>query len=56
MLQNETEDVHREALAALVLFVKAASGKAAKRPLIEALADYLRQARRDRSLRFEPPA
>lgn len=50
------QDVHREALAALVLFVKAASRKAAHRPLIEALAAYLRQARHDHTLRFKPPS
>lgn len=50
-----SQDVHREAAAALALFVKAASRKAARRPLIERLAAYLRQARQDETLRFEPP-
>lgn len=50
-----SQDVHREAAAALALFVKAASRKAARRPLIETLAAYLRQARQDETLRFEPP-
>lgn len=50
-----SQDVHREALAALALFVQAASRKAVPRPLIESLAEYLRRARHDSSLRFEPP-
>lgn len=50
-----SQDIHREAAAALALFVKAASRKAARRPLIETLAAYLRQARQDVTLRFEPP-
>lgn len=50
-----SQDIHREAAAALALFVKAASRKAARRPLIETLAAYLRQARQDETLRFEPP-
>ncbi len=50
------QDVHREALAALVVFVEAASREAVSRELVEHLADYLRQARNDPSLRFEPPS
>lgn len=50
-----SQDIHREAAAALALFVKPASHKAAHRPLIETLAAYLRQARQDETLRFEPP-
>lgn len=50
-----SQDIHREALAALALFVRAASQKAVDRRFIESLATYLRQARHDRALRFEPP-
>jgi hypothetical protein len=50
------QDVHREALAALAVFLEAASREQVSRELVECLADYLRQARNDPSLLFEPPS
>ena len=50
------QDVHREALAALAVFLEAASREAVSRELVERLVDYLHQARNDPSLRFEPPS
>lgn len=49
-------DVHREALAALVLFQEAARRETLTLTSLKAIASYLRDARNDPSLRFEPPS
>lgn len=49
-------DVHREALAALLLFQEAARQETLTLTSLQALARYLRDAKNDPSLRFEPPA
>ena len=46
------QDVHREALAALLLFVEAAGREEADRRLVEHLTDYLHRARHDPRLRY----
>lgn len=51
----ETADVHREALAAVTLFVRAVEVDAKDALLFNHLADYLRRARHNPSLRFEEP-
>lgn len=48
----QSQDVHREALAALVLFQEAARREEVTRTLVHELADYLKAARSDPSLRF----
>lgn len=52
----QAQDVHREAMAALLLFQQAARQETLTVATLRALADYLRDARNDSSLRFEPPA
>ena len=47
-----SRDVHREAMAALLLFQQAARNEALSRELLTALSSYLRRARRDSRLRF----
>lgn len=49
-----SRDVHREAMAALLMFQQAARAEQLSRELLMALTTYLRRARRDSSLRFEP--
>jgi tetratricopeptide (TPR) repeat protein len=49
----EAADVHREALAAVTLFVSAVESDAKDALLFSRLADYLRKARHNPSLRFE---
>lgn len=49
------QDVHREALAALLLFQEAARQETLTLTCVKALAVYLRDAKNDPSLRFEPP-
>jgi len=51
----ETADVHREALAAVTLFIRAVEADAKDALLFSRLADYLRKARHNPSLRFEEP-
>jgi len=50
----EAQDVHREAVAALLLFQKAVRDQAITIEGLEDLVRYLRSARRDPSLRFVP--
>lgn len=50
----EAQDVHREAVAALLLFQKAARDRAATVEELEEIARYLRSARKDPSFRFVP--
>jgi hypothetical protein len=49
-------DLHREALAALDWFRRAAEMETASATLVHALRDYLQRARHDPSLAFEKPA
>lgn len=49
----QAQDVHREALAALMLFQRAVVEEEASILLVRRLTSYLEQARRDPSLRFE---
>lgn len=49
------QDVHREAIAALLLFQEGARQETLTLRTLEALADYLRDARNDASRRFEAP-
>jgi tetratricopeptide (TPR) repeat protein len=50
----ESENVHREALAALALFAHAAERECATVELVERLVRYLHQARHNPELRFQP--
>jgi tetratricopeptide (TPR) repeat protein len=50
-----SQDVHREVLAALLLFQEGVRQETLTLQTLEALASYLRDARNDASLRFEPP-
>jgi len=52
----EAQDVHREAVAALMLFRRAAEAEALTRELVEKVLEYLEQSRRDPALRFEEPS
>lgn len=52
----QSRDVHREAMAALLVFQRAALADAATLQMVEQLTAYLRRARRDPSLRFEEPS
>lgn len=47
------QDVHREALAALLVFCNAAGREAVSHDLLRRLTDYLHRARHDRELQFE---
>ena len=49
----ETAGVHREALAAVVLFRDAATSGEVTVGLVRRLQDYLKQAQQDPELRFE---
>ncbi len=49
----QAQGVHREAMAALTLFTKAAEAEKATLPLAERLVTYLRRARHDPKLKFE---
>jgi tetratricopeptide (TPR) repeat protein len=49
-------DVHREAVAALVVVKNAMEQDAATLPLVQEVASFLRRARRNRALRFEHSA
>ena len=49
----ESRDVHQEALAALLVFRRAAETEEVTLSLLERLTTYLRRARRDSELRFE---
>ena len=49
-----SQDVHRQALAALVLFKQAAMTEAATVGLARQVADYLTRARNNPYLPFEP--
>ncbi len=51
-----SRDVHREALAALLVFQHAARTEAVTVQMVEQMATYLRRARRNPSLRFEEPS
>lgn len=51
-----SRDIHREALAALLVFQQAARAEAVSLGMVEQVAAYLRRARRDPSLRFEEPS
>ena len=48
----QAQDIHREALAALVMFQEAARREAVTLSLVERLAAYFREAEVDRELRF----
>ena len=50
-----SRDVHREAIAAMILFQEAAQAETATLALIESVGQYLRQARNNPKLRFELP-
>lgn len=50
----KAQRVHREALAAVLLFQEAAEQDRATIELVRKLSDYLRRAQHDPSLRFEP--
>ena len=49
----ETQGVHREALAAVILFRDAAERREVSLEMVRRLQDYLKQAQRDPELRFE---
>jgi tetratricopeptide (TPR) repeat protein len=49
-----SRDVHREAVAALIVFQRAASGEHATQGLVEELSIYLRKAAAQPGLAFEP--
>lgn len=51
-----SRDVHREALAALLIFQQTARAEAVTVALVERLAAYLRGARHDPGYRFEEPS
>ncbi len=51
-----SHDVHRQALAALSVFQRAAEHDTATPHLVQEIADYLRRARRNPRLRFEQAA
>ena len=48
----ESRDVHREALAALIIFRQAAEAERASLALVQEIAAYLQKARHDPTLRF----
>jgi len=48
----QSQDIHREALAALVMFQEAARREAVTLAFVERLAAYLREAEVDRDLKF----
>ena len=50
----KAQNVHREALAAVILFQQAAEQEKATAELVSKLADYLRRAQHCPELRFEP--
>jgi len=50
-----SRDVHREAIAALIVFQRAAASEQATQALVEELAAYLRRAAQQPGLPFEPP-
>jgi len=50
-----SRDVHREAIAALIVFQRAAASEQATQALVEELAAYLRRAANQPGLPFEPP-
>ena len=50
-----SRDVHREAIAALIVFQRAAASEQATQALVEELAAYLRRAAHQPGLPFEPP-
>lgn len=50
----QAQGVHREALAAVIVFQKAAEQERATAELARKLADFLRRAQHDPGLRFEP--
>lgn len=50
------QDVHREAVAALVIFQKAALSQNLTSSTVEGIAAYLRRARHDPSFRYEEPS
>jgi len=50
-----SRDVHREAIAALIVFQRAAASEQATQGLVEELSAYLRRAAKEPGLPFEPP-
>ncbi len=50
------QDVHREAVAALLIFQKAAFSRSLTASTIEGIAAYLRRARHDPTYRYEKPS
>lgn len=50
----KAQNVHREALAAVILFQQAAEQETATAELVTKLSEYLRRAQHCRELRFEP--
>jgi tetratricopeptide (TPR) repeat protein len=51
-----SRDVHREAMAALIIFQQAARAQAVTRQMVEEMVAYLHRARRNPALRYEPQA
>lgn len=51
-----SRDVHREALAALLVFQQAARSESITVRVVEEVAAFLRRARRDPTLRYEEPS
>ena len=52
----ESRDVHREAIAALILFQRAAQRDSVTRSMAREMSDYLRRARKNPKMRFEVPS
>jgi tetratricopeptide (TPR) repeat protein len=50
-----SRDIHREAIAALIVFQRAAAAEQATQALVEELSAYLRRAANQPGLPFEPP-
>jgi len=48
-------DLHREAIAALIVFQQAVRMEEVSTDLLQEIGGYLQQARCDHKLRFEPP-
>lgn len=52
----ESRDVHREAIAALILFQKAAKAEAVTLQMAREMSSYLKRARNNPKMRFEQPS
>ena len=51
-----SQDIHREAVAALLLFERAVAAETATAALAHDVARYLTRARNNPYLRYEPPS